>query len=134
MLISEVPRNFWHVSHTREARVLGHTMRKLLVRVASTRFISFSSSFKPASKEALGSGNGGVRRATAGRFAVTRVTQSPPDWPCANLTYRSRTLTTLLFSSLAELYRDGERTREDEIHEIEERRDGETRTRCKTRT
>lgn len=55
-----------------------------------------------------------------GRFAVTRVTQSPTDWPCANLTYNSRTLTTLFFSRRTL----PERTRGDEIHEMKERPDG----------
>jgi len=118
MLIWKIPRNFWHVSyerHAREAHILadsnGCAMRKSLVCAASARLISFSrlSSFKPASKETLGPGTDGVHRAAAGRFAVTRVTQSPPDWPCANLTYHSRTPTTLLFSRRT---LNGERTRD----------------------
>ena len=46
------------------------------------------------------------RAATAPRRAIRDdVTQSPPDWPCANLTYHSLThsnYSILLFSSLAE--------------------------------
>lgn len=41
VLINEVPRNFWHVSHMREARVLGHTMRKLLVREHQVYLVLF---------------------------------------------------------------------------------------------
>lgn len=97
------------------------TMKKSLVCATSARFISFSrlSSFKLASKETLGPGTGDVH-VVAGRFAVTRVTQLLPDWPCANLTYHSihsRTLTTLLSSRKTLPER-----KDEEIYEIEERR------------